>query len=49
MNQNKQFQFLLYRAETEDISVNALAKDETFPRIFVFFSEQTHKKDELSG
>ena len=29
MNQNKQFQFLLYRAETEDISVNALVKDET--------------------
>ena len=29
MDQNKQFQFLLYRAETEDISVNALVKDET--------------------
>ena len=29
MDQNKQFQFLLYRAETEDVSVNALVKDET--------------------
>ena len=29
MDQKKQFQFLLYRAEAEDVSVNALVKDET--------------------
>ena len=29
MDQKNQFQFLLYHAETEDISVNALVKDET--------------------
>ena len=29
MDQNKQFPFLLYRAETENVSVNALVKDET--------------------
>ena len=29
MDQKNQFQFLLYRAEAEDVSVNALVKDET--------------------
>ena len=29
MDQKNQFQFLLYRAQTEDVSVNALVKDET--------------------
>ena len=29
MDQKNQFQFLLYHAETEDISANALVKDKT--------------------
>ena len=29
MDQKNQFRFLLYRAEAEDVSVNALVKDET--------------------